>query len=190
MKSFFLRSILFVALLLGVQAAVALAYPPNIPTEILEFEALLRERADVLYFGDSTLWYPRGAETTPQILQTLLPDQTVGEVSHAAYGFEVYHAYAEAAARELEAGGDAQAPAWVVLPVNMRSFSPEWNLRPGYQFVEEQTVLRWACRSRALSPARSTSSAALMPTLPKTSFWQPPFTATPRPWATWPSSRR
>ncbi len=142
MKSFLVRSALFVALLLGVQAAVALVYPAQIPAEILKFEALLNGGVDVLYFGDSTLWYPRGGETTPQILQTLLPDQTVGEVSHAAYGFEVYHAYAEALVRQIERDDSVQPPSWVVLPVNMRSFSPEWNLRPGYQFAEEQTLLR------------------------------------------------
>ena len=142
MKPFLIRSLLFVALLLGVQATVALAYPARIPSEILAFEALLREGVDVLYLGDSTLWYPRGDSTTPQILQTLLPQQQVGEISHAAYGFEVYRAYAEELAQQLQDDETLQPPTWVVLPINMRSFSPEWNLRPGYQFVEEQTVLR------------------------------------------------
>lgn len=144
MKLLAAKLLLFLGLLLAGQVGLANLYPGEVPEEILTFEQYLRDGVDILYFGDSTLWYPRGSQTIPQMLQELLPEATIGEVSHAAYSLDVYARYVAALARE------PQRPKLVILPINLRSFSPEWDRRPGYQFMQEKTVLTYGMMAARL----------------------------------------
>lgn len=137
MGRFLAKLLIFLLALLGAQAAIAAAYPFPISPEVLHFQRLLDDGVDVIYLGDSTLWHPLGSQTTAEMLQERLPSQTVGELSHAAYSMDLYLAYVEYMIRQ------GYEPDLVIIPINMRSFSPEWDLRPGYQFVEEKRTLRY-----------------------------------------------
>lgn len=135
MRRFWVKLLWLLLLLLAGQLLVGYFYPAELPEAVVRFQALLDQRADILYLGDSTLWHPTGSQTTAAMLQELLPAYTVGELSHAAYGMEIYQSYLDFMLRQ-----DYQ-PARVIIPVNMRSFSPEWDRRPGYQFTQEKRVL-------------------------------------------------
>lgn len=135
MKALAVKFIIFVVVLLSLQTTVAALFPPALPEEILELEQQLDQGVDIVYLGDSTLTYPLGEVTTADILQEQLPDYTVGEVAHPAYNLDLYRRYAEYIVRQ-----DAPVEA-VIMPINMRSFSPEWDLRPNYQFEREKMVL-------------------------------------------------
>lgn len=137
MKRFAGKLLIFLIVLLSAQTAVAALYPFPIPEDILAFQDYLESEVDIIYFGDSTLWYPVSSQTTAEILQGMLPEKTIGEISHAAYGMDVYLAYVE---YMVERG---YTPELLIIPINMRSFSPEWDQRPEYQFVEEKRILQY-----------------------------------------------
>lgn len=135
MHRFFIKLLLLLFLFLAAQTVVAYFYPAAIPEPVTRFQTLLDEGMDILYFGDSTLWHPTGTQTTASMLQELLPARRVSELSHAAYGMDIYQSYINYMLRQ-----DVR-PALVIIPINMRSFSPEWDRRPGYQFTREKRVL-------------------------------------------------
>lgn len=139
MKPFLLKLMTLLTLLLLLQVGVALIYPFAVPAEILQFEQYLDERVDILYFGDSTVWHPLGSQTTAQMLQEYFPDRTVAELSHAAYNLDLYEHYVQRLVTYSKVHD--YAPALVIIPINMRSFSPEWDLRPSYQFTQEKVAL-------------------------------------------------
>jgi len=125
----------FLVLLVVLHSGVSALFPPSLPDEIDKFDRLLAQGVDVLYLGDSTLLLPLGEVTTGEILQELLPERDVGQVAHPAYGLEVFHAYAAHMDRH------GVSPQTLVLPINLRSFSPAWDRRPAYQFTKERRIL-------------------------------------------------
>ena len=135
MRRFLLKFLILLALLLVGQSVVAYIYPASVPEAIVHFQTLLDEQVDVIYMGDSTLWHPTGSQTTAAMLQELLPNQTIGELSHAAYGMDIYASYITYLLRQ------EYRPKLIIIPINMRSFSPEWERRPGYQFTMEKRIL-------------------------------------------------
>ena len=135
MRRFLIKFLLLLLLLLAGQGLVGYFYSAAIPEPILHFQTLLDQGTEILYFGDSTLWHPEGSQTTAAMLQERLPDHKVGELSHAAYGMDVYRSYINFMLRQ------GYRPTLVIIPINMRSFSPEWDQRPGYQFTQEKRVL-------------------------------------------------
>jgi hypothetical protein len=139
MKPFLTKLATLLVLLLLLQLLVGFLYPMAIPAEILQFQHYLENEVDILYFGDSTVRYPRDSQTTPQMLQEYFAERTVGEVSHAAYSLDLYLHYIQALVRHT-AGHDYR-PELVIIPINMHSFAPEWDQRPEYQFTEEKLVL-------------------------------------------------
>jgi acetyl esterase/lipase len=137
MRSFFLKLIAFSIILLILQLAVSAMHPPELPEEILALEQQLRAGVDIVYLGDSTLIYPEGEPSIPEILRELLPNQKIGDVAHPAYQLDLYERYVNYLVEHK-----AQVKA-VIIPINMRSFSPEWDLRPTYQFEREKTILTY-----------------------------------------------
>ncbi|MBX3013894.1 MAG: hypothetical protein KF832_20395 [Caldilineaceae bacterium] len=135
MRRFLVKLLVLSLLFLLGQVVVAYFYPSPVPETVLHFQALLDDGVDILYFGDSTLWHPTGTQSTASMLQEQLPARKVSELSHAAYGMDVYLSYINYMLRQN------QQPALVIIPINMRSFSPEWDRRPGYQFTYEKRVL-------------------------------------------------
>jgi len=139
MNAFLKKLAILLPLLILLQVVVGVIYPMEIPAEIEHFQQLLAEEVEILYFGDSTVWYPPDAQTTPQILQEYFDDRTVGELSHAAYNLDLYLHYVQKLVRE--SANQPYRPELLIIPINMHSFAPEWDLRPEYQFTEEKRVL-------------------------------------------------
>ena len=135
MKRYAARLLLFVLLLTLLQFLVSAVFPVEIPQQVLLMEEYLSAQVDIVYLGDSTLSYPVDQVTTGQILQEMLPDFTVGEISHPAYNLDLYLHYVQYMTRSVH------RPRVVIIPINMRSFSPEWDMRPGYQFEEVKRTL-------------------------------------------------
>jgi len=145
MKSLAIRLSLFSVALAALQFLTAIAFPAGIPPEIVRLDAYLDSRTNIIYLGDSTLSLPAGQVTTGEILQEMLPDCSVGEIAHPAYNLDLYLHYVRYIVRS------AHPPDIVIVPINMRSFSPEWDKRPGYQFEEEKKALAFGpFLSRAL----------------------------------------
>ena len=113
---------------------------PGIPPEILAFDGHLDDGVDVVYFGDSAVMEFVPGDTDERgladMLADALPSKRVLTLAHFAYPPEVFAAYSKVLA-------DAKnAPDTVVLPINLRCFSPSWYRKPEWQFEKEKFLLR------------------------------------------------
>jgi len=91
-----------------------------------------------IYFGDSVLRKVGTNDTDRRTLPEMLESDSqvkIYPVVHSAYNVDVFLRYVEYLART-----DTR-PRLVIVPLNLRSFSPEWDSRPEYQFELEKFVL-------------------------------------------------
>lgn len=102
---------------------------------------------DVLYLGDS-VWERISTHDTDRrtlaemVAARMPPDVTIRGVSHTSLHASVYLAII----RALQSFD--LRPAVVIVPVNLRSFSPQWWLNPAWQFPRAMRYLRSVIESR------------------------------------------
>ncbi len=95
---------------------------------------------EVLCMGDS-VWERLSRDDVDQrnIGQMLQDDLRttldVGLISHSAYNLQIFLNFIKALAKMKN------RPKYMVLPINLRSFSPQWFLNPLWQFEHEKKVL-------------------------------------------------
>ena len=136
MKAFFCKLLLFASALFVCQAAIGrIDLQENAP-EFMRLAGCLERKGAVIYMGDSTddavAASDRDRSSIGQMLAAAHAERGVCTVSHGAYHMGVYEAYAGYAARS------GARPRALVMPVNLRSFSPEWDADPGYRFERER----------------------------------------------------
>lgn len=119
----------------------------------------------IFYFGDSTVISicPEDEDQRSlfDALQEELEDLTLAEVAHAAFSLTQYEPIMKYLARQ------SRGPRLIVVPVNIRSFSTQWDLRPDWQFQKEKI---FACYDHPLFRAFYE---------PLTKFKAPSFNLTP-----------
>ena len=97
MKKFLFKLGLFLLFILSVQMFRPVSR--DIPNEIKLLDAFMKIKADIIYFGDSTInWAAKSdvnEESMPGLLQRLLPGSRIAKITHASYQMDVYEAYAE-----------------------------------------------------------------------------------------------
>ncbi|HOW36095.1 MAG TPA: hypothetical protein PL155_06760 [Candidatus Omnitrophota bacterium] len=139
MRKFFLKGILLTGLVFCAQAV----WPGkvDIPNEIKLLDFALTRGADVIYLGDSAVNWSAASDANdssmPALLALLVRPARVVKVTHAAYQTDVFDVYSRYVVRK------GYRPGYVVVPVNMRSFSPEWDLQPLWQFDRERIILNY-----------------------------------------------
>ncbi|MFN8400350.1 MAG: hypothetical protein U0X74_10060 [Anaerolineales bacterium] len=91
---------------------------------------------DILFFGDSVLLRISRDDTDTDTLDRMLFKKMYGKISllsiaHTAYHMQVY--------KNLISVLDVtkRKPKVVILPINLRSFSPQWDFYPAWQFRDE-----------------------------------------------------
>ncbi|MBF0483130.1 MAG: hypothetical protein HQL25_00340 [Candidatus Omnitrophica bacterium] len=137
MKKFFFKSILLVVLVFIVQSLC----PGEvvIPNEITRLDSLMQYGADIIYFGDSTTESFTAEDANKAsigaLLQMLIPQAQIAKITHPSYQMDVYAAYGRYILRK------GYHPKFVIIPINLRSFSPVWDINPSYQFDKEKIVL-------------------------------------------------
>ena len=95
---------------------------------------------DVLYLGDSTVLRASNEDEDKRSTADMLAEDLKGkarvlELSHGAYQMEIfYHLLSTFKITR-------HSPRLIILPINMRSFSPQWYLRPNWQFRAEIELL-------------------------------------------------
>jgi hypothetical protein len=97
--------------------------------------------ARILYFGDSVVERVSDLDKDKRTLSEMLADalrekMSLVCVSHSAYNMKVYFGLASALRRMQS------KPRVVILPINLRSFSPQWDLEPSWQFESQLQCLR------------------------------------------------
>lgn len=91
---------------------------------------------DILFFGDSVLLRISRDDTDMDTLDRMLAKKMNGKVNllciaHTAYHMQVYKNLISV----LEV--TKRKPKVVILPINLRSFSPQWDFYPAWQFRDE-----------------------------------------------------
>jgi len=117
--------------------------------DLLELVRLYdKERSpEVLFLGDSVAerisWGDRNRLSLGRMLERELGQSRLGTISHSGYNPAVFHHLI------LALGRLKRKPRVLVLPVNMRCFSPQWDLNPLWQFTREIEVLKRFTQGRA-----------------------------------------
>lgn len=139
-RNFLLKLVLLAILIIALQLTIAgLTQIYDIP-EVQHLEEMLLTDLDIVYFGDSTITNvaesDQNKQYTSAMLQDKQPNLSIVRVSHSAYHMDIYLEYARYIATK------DSLPKTVIIPINLRSFSLEWDVRPEYQFEKELAYLR------------------------------------------------
>lgn len=98
-------------------------------------KALDQKDYEGVYFGDSVLYFnipeERDTRTVVDFLNELGSASAL-ECSHGSFSPLVIKDYCRILAQR------EKKPKFVIVPINLRSFSPEWYLRPMYQFQKDR----------------------------------------------------
>ncbi len=140
------RAVLVLALLaLGMLGAerLILRYPARLgplvsgfPTDrVLELQ---RTPGEIVFFGDSVVQTMALGDADPRLLPDMLAgelDEPVLRISQAATGAQMHAAWLRYAARL------SPPPRAVIIPINLRSFSPHWERNPGWVFDDVAAMI-------------------------------------------------
>ena len=136
MRRFIGKLVLYMAIVAAAQALVAVVIRPRLFPATGSIDAA----TDIVLCGDSTSYFTAPDDVDgrrlPEILSDRLDGRRVSPVVHNAFHLRVY----EACARRVAAS--RSRPRLMVVPINLRSLSPTWYLRPGWQFEERIRVLK------------------------------------------------
>lgn len=137
MKSFFLKLAAFLAVVVMVQIVIV-RYVAPLP-EIEKLDRYLEEGATIIYFGDSSVLSVAPGDSDRASLSEMLerenPGIVVANLGHPGYHLGIYEAEVDYISRSKH------KPDAVVIPIQLRAFSPEWDIRPVNQFEKERFFL-------------------------------------------------
>ncbi|MBN2588510.1 MAG: hypothetical protein JXA96_01505 [Sedimentisphaerales bacterium] len=96
---------------------------------------------DILYLGDSTVLRAAHEDTDRRTTGEMLAGDMSGkanvlEISHGSYHMEIYYHIMKMS--EVT----RHHPKLFIVPINIRSFSPQWHRQPSWQFKEEIDLLK------------------------------------------------
>ena len=136
MKIFIIKLSLFMLIVFAFQLPAYKTEGLQTPENILLLDKYIKKRIDIIYFGDSVVEGEKEhKETIPKMLQGLLPHHSVGAICHGAYNADIYLHFFKYMTRK------DYYPRAVIIPINMRSFSPQWDMNPYWQFEKEKIFL-------------------------------------------------
>lgn len=145
-------------------------------SKLVESYDSLSDRApEILYFGDSVLerisWDDTDKRTVDQMLAEYFVDEKrVICIARPAYHLEIYYHLLKI----FEVMH--YKPELVILPVNMRSFSPQWAANPAWKFDEEIESLQKYMRTGKIPPLRNKAQISTLSDEERLTLINLPFT--------------
>jgi hypothetical protein len=146
LKKFFGKLVLLVVIIFALQTFVG-----RYDIEFKELDRLKRylgEKIDILYMTDCTDYTlskrDEDKRSITRMLRDMNPGKRIGNVTHAAYQVDIYLEFCRYILKQKH------QPGVIIIPVNMRSFSRQWDRMPHYQFELEKIILRGGLSSRLL----------------------------------------
>ena len=137
MRTFLYKLAIFISVVLTLQLLKTMFFDST--SEINRLNNGIKDKAQVVYFGDSTAKVYGKDEYKVGSIVSLLRDMQPGigicDIVSSSYGLDVYLAYCKYIERKK------YHPKAMIIPINMRSFSPEWDKRPEYQFLPDKALL-------------------------------------------------
>ena len=138
MKKFLYKLVIFILIVASLQVILVQYILAPIP-EVKLLDKYLQEKYQVIYFGDSVLQYTDVSDTDKsgvvKMLSKINPSVTIADMSFSAYDAGVYEAMMKYISRS------PYKPEAIIIPIGLRSFSPEWDSRPVYQFEKQKFIL-------------------------------------------------
>ncbi len=109
--------------------------------ELDKLNVYLRSNTEIILFGDSVATHTRGIDNDNRDLGKFLQDEItnsykVGLLSHGAYHSQIYEVYTDYICNA------ENPPKYIIVPINLRSFSLAWDKRPSYRFSNETAILK------------------------------------------------
>lgn len=139
MKKLFIKLLILILITLVFQVLFLMVKIHSFE-QLAILEKAKKENVDVIYFGDSSASNygldDSDKRPLPQMLKEILTGHTMASIDSAAYAAEVFLEFSKHMINEK------YYPEFVVIPVNMRSFSPSWDKNPGYQFEDQKAILK------------------------------------------------
>jgi hypothetical protein len=152
MKKKIIKLILFFLIVSVLQLLVDRFMPGMSFDNLVRLDKFLKKSPDILIFGDSTDWYTAEADkdkrSISMMLKKMMPQYSIVTITHPAYHPDVYAAFCQYITRQKN------QPRIIVIPINMRCFSPEWDMNPHYQFIKERIILEGGLRRIFYKPLR------------------------------------
>ncbi len=110
------------------------------PGTIRKLDKYLTNNIDIIYFGDSTIRYTSLKDTNKQsmseMLDSMLNTYTVRSVDHNAYHMDIYFPL-------IKYISEHNHPKAIVIPINMATFSPCYDMKPSFQFETEKIFIQY-----------------------------------------------
>jgi len=134
MKFFFRAFFVFIFLLLTFQIITDSFLKPFPRFDLLN--TYLEEKKQIIYLGDSVIFSGANNDTDHSSISEMTEKMnngiTIGDYSSPAYNPILYEGIMDYLSRQ------SYKPEAVILPVNLRSFSPLWKDNPMFQFEKEK----------------------------------------------------
>lgn len=138
----FLYKLLFLFLiLLLAQCGLYLVIPQEYPSIVTELSQELKSHNDIVGFGDSSVYFYAKEDKVKKsiflMLSEFYPHSKINEFDSPAYHLNFYEHMLEFIIAENK---NVKV---LIIPINMRSFSPQWDMNPGYEFEEEILAMKY-----------------------------------------------
>lgn len=136
MKPFFYKLLFLIFTIFILQIVISTTFYKS--AEITLLNNYLDGKTNILFFGDSSIRHLSqqtgigGLNLAEMISEKI--GQNIGNVSYPGYHLDIYAAQMDYIVRSFN------KPKIVIIPLQLRSFSPEWDMRPVNQF-EKTTFL-------------------------------------------------
>lgn len=142
MRAFLLKISLFLILFAFVAGVFDTLYfkvrMETLYPELVHLDKLLEEEVEVILLGSSVNRYTDSLDTDKRsidaMLADLLPERKVGAISHTAYHMDIFLELARYISRQ-------DHKPLLIIPINVRTLCPAWDLRPTYQFTFEKHLI-------------------------------------------------
>ena len=136
-----LKIIVFIIFVLSLQFILFKPTPNSSIFQTDKTDAILKEKPDVILLGDSVVRVADEKDDDKRpidmMVQEKIPNLNVKAIHNLAYNSDVYLDYIKYITK------DNYKPKLVIILINLRSFSPDWDQKPGYQFEREKLTLRY-----------------------------------------------
>lgn len=138
-KIFLTKSAGFFAIVFLISLAIESYLDNSNFPQFNELKSSLENKTKIIYFGDSTMRWAGINDTDKRPIGIMLQDirnSPVTVISSNAYHLGVYEQFSSYICNSQN------KPEVVIFPINLRSFSPEWDTRPQYQFDDQIRQIR------------------------------------------------
>ena len=137
MKRFFVKLLIFVLVVCGLQLLMPLPYELKYKTQKQQFA--LKSKPDIFFFGDSALKWSAPSDpvdfSVPLLLKSMIREAVILKTIHSSFHMGVFEHNFRFYVR------NGCVPEFLIIPINLRTFSPEWFRQPLWQFEEDFSLL-------------------------------------------------